>query len=128
MTRNVGLWIDLKKAIIVTVVGEKDATIQIHSNIEKHVQFSGDSLKVPLDEGDQNTALTSCLSAYYDGVVSILRNADSIWIFGPGVAKGELEKHLQHDQLNSRIIGIETVEKMTDQKITAKVRDYYYKF
>jgi hypothetical protein len=65
------------------------------------------------------------LNGYYDGVVSMLRNADSIWIFGPGEAKGELENRLKREDLGGRIVGIETVTKMTDHKVTAKVRDHF---
>jgi len=133
MKREVGLWIDHTKAIIVTVTGEKEETRQVRSNIEKHVRFSGGSYASPLygicsitGEGKQDRKFTSCLSTYYDGVVSLLRHADSIWIFGPGEAKGELKKHLQHDQLSAHIVGVdETVDKMTDRQIAAKVRQHY---
>jgi 50S ribosomal subunit-associated GTPase HflX len=44
---------------------------------------------------------------------------------GPGEAKTELEKRLIHEELNRRIVGIETVDKMTDRQIAAKVRKYF---
>ncbi len=134
MKRDVGLWIDHTKAVIVTVSGEKEETRQVRSNIEKHVHFSGGSSANPLygtcslsGEGKLGPRFSSCLNTYYDGVVSLIRHADSIWIFGPGDAKGELEKHLQGDQLNTHIVGIEPAEKMTDRQIAAKVRQHYQK-
>ncbi len=135
MKREVGLWIDHTKAIIVTYMGEKEETIQIRSNIEKHVHFSGGSRLRPLygtsnisGESNPDQSFSDFLSPYYDGVVSLLRHADSIWIFGPGEAKGELEKRLQRDQLDSHIVGIETVAKMTDSQIAAKVRLHFQEF
>lgn len=134
MKREVGLWIDHMKAIIVTITGESDETRLVRSNIEKHVHFLGGSYANPLygtcsisGEGKQARKFVNYLSTYYDGVVSQIRHADAIWIFGPGEAKGELERHLQRDQLNANIVGVETVEKMTDRQITAKVRLHYQK-
>jgi len=58
-------------------------------------------------------------------VVSLLRNADSIWIFGPGEAKVELQKRLEHQDLGARIVSVETVDKMTNRQIAAKVRQHF---
>ncbi|MBE0698595.1 MAG: hypothetical protein IH586_16885 [Anaerolineaceae bacterium] len=55
------------------------------------------------------------------------RYADSIWIFDPGEAKWELEKHLLRGQLNGHVIGIEPVEKMADHRIALNVRQHYQK-
>ena len=68
------------------------------------------------------------LGRYYDGIISFIRDADSIWIFGPGEAKGELEKSLRVEGLGDHIVGVATVGKMTNPQITAKVRSRYYKF
>ena len=54
-----------------------------------------------------------------------IRDAESILIFGPVEAKGELKKHLEREGLGGRIVGIETVDKMTEPQITAKVRQYF---
>jgi len=54
-----------------------------------------------------------------------MRDAESILIFGPGEAKGELRKRLEKDNLGGRIVAIETVDKMTDRQIAAKVRQYF---
>jgi hypothetical protein len=53
---------------------------------------------------------------------AVIRDANSIRIFGPGEARGELEKRLKHAGFNGQIVGIETVDKMTDRQIAAKVR------
>jgi hypothetical protein len=134
MKREVGLWIDHTKAVIVTVMGEIEETRQIRSNIEKHVHFSGGSRGNPLygtssipGESKQDRKYENYLNSYYEGVVSLIRNADSILIFGPGNAKEELEKHMQRDQLKAQLVGIETVDKMSDRQIAAKVRQHYQK-
>ena len=53
------------------------------------------------------------------------RDAESILIFGPGEAKGELKKRLERLNLGEHIAGVETVDKMTDGQIAAKVRQRF---
>jgi len=132
MKREVGLWIDRHKTVMVTMVNDKEETRKIRSNVEKHIYLAGklpakapnlSAMSTAEDVGDRRFA--NHLSGYYDGVVSMLRNADSIWIFGPGEAKVELENQLKREELGGRIVGIETADKMTDHQIAAKVRDHF---
>ena len=132
MRTNVGLWIDHRKAIVVAVTDKGEETGLIISKVEKHLSRSGDSpLKgphnpklVPADDSRQRR-LTRHLNIYYDAVIASIRNAQSILIFGPGEAKGELQKRLKKNNLDGRIVGMEAVERMTDRQIAAKVRQYF---
>ena len=65
------------------------------------------------------------LNTYYDEVIACIRNAESILIFCPVEAKDELKKRLEGHHLGGRIVGIETVDKMTDNQIAAKIRQYF---
>ena len=134
MNREVGLWIDHRKAVVVTVTDEGEETRLIRSSVERHVRYSGGSHSknpdAPQDVSAEDTRDRRCseqLSRYCDEVISYIRDADSIQIFGPGEAKGELEKRLKSHELGGRIVGIETVDKMTDRQIAAKVRQRFPK-
>ena len=70
---------------------------------------------------------TGHLNKYYDQVISYIRDAESILILGPGEAKVELKKRLEREALSGRVVGIETVDKMTDRQIAAKVRQHFPK-
>lgn len=132
MERNVGVWIDHHKAVMITMINEKEETREIRSNVEKHVSLAG---VVPVKKVNLSVMSTAedvvdrrfvnHLNGYYDGVVSLLRNADSIWIFGPGEAKIELQKRLERQDLGARIVRVDTVDKMTNRQIAAKVRQHY---
>jgi hypothetical protein len=134
MKTKVGLWIDHRKAIIVTVSDKGEEVGLIVSKVEKQLQRSGDSplkgryesLKVPADDSRQRM-LTGHLNIYYEAVIAGLRDAESILIFGPGAAKDELKKRLEKSKLGGRIIDVETVDKMTDRQIAKKVRQYFAK-
>ena len=129
MRSKVGLWIDHRKAIIVAVTDKGEEIGLIVSKVEKQLQRSGDSpLKgrhesqnVPADDSRQRT-FAGHLNIYYDAVIACLRDAESILIFGPGEAKGELKERLEKHNLGGGIVGVETVDKMTDRQIAAKVR------
>jgi hypothetical protein len=132
MKKEVGLWIDHRKTVFVTIENEVEVTREIRSNIEKHVRFanSTDSKDPISDKGSsaedmRDRQFGDHLGRYYEGIISFIRNADSILIFGPGEAKVELENCLKREDLGSRIVGVETADKMTDHQIAAKVRDHY---
>ena len=69
--------------------------------------------------------MTGHLNIYYDAIIASVRNAESILIFGPGEAKGELKRRFERIDLGGRIVGVETVDKMTDRQIAAKVRRHF---
>jgi len=132
MRKRVGLWIDHRKAIIVAVTDKGEEIGLIISKVEKQLRRSGDSplrgpyesQKVPASDSRQKT-FTGHLNIYYDAVIACIRGAESILIFGPGEAKGELKKRLDKNRLGGRIAGVETVARMTDRQIAAKVRQYF---
>ena len=132
MKKIVGLWIDHRKAIIVTVTEKGEETKLILSNVDKQPGRSGgirsttpyESQQVAADDSRERK-FTGHLNTYYDEVIECIRNAESILIYGPGEAKGELKKRLNRNNLDARIVGTETVDKMTDRQIAAKVREYF---
>ncbi len=131
MKTTKGLWIDHRKAVIVSVTDKGEEVKEIISHVEKQLgRFEGarsttsyPAQLVPADDSQQRD-FTGHLDKYYDEVVSQLRDAELILIFGPGEAKGELEKRIESSGLSGYVAGIETVDKMTDGQIAAKVRMY----
>ncbi len=126
MTKQVGLWIDHRKTVIVSLTGKKEETQVIQSNMEKHVRYSGGAQDVSA-ENQRDRRFTGDLGKYYDEVIARIRDADAIVIFGPGEAKGELGKRLGSEGLAEHIVGIETVDKMTDRQLAAEVRQRFAK-
>lgn len=129
MSTRVGLWIDHRKAIVVAVTDKGEEIRLIISQLESQPRRASDSPLQGHHEAQQvhaddirQRSLTGELNIYYDAVIAALRDAEAILIFGPGEAKGELKKRLEKKGLDTRIIGIETVDKMTDRQVAAKVR------
>lgn len=126
MKKQAGLWIDHRKAVIVILTEEREEIKKITSNIEKHIRFSGGTRSEDGSTEDvRDRQFAGHLASYYDEVIAVLCGADFIQIFGPGEAKVELEKRLEREGLKKNIAIVETVDKMTDRQIAAKVRERF---
>jgi len=126
MKKEIGLWIDHRKAVIVIIKDEEEEIKKVTSNMEKHIRFTSSSTSEEGSAEDvRDRKFGNHLNSYYDEVIAYIRDADSIQIFGPGEAKGELEKRIKHEGLKAHILAIETADKMTDRQISAKVRDRF---
>jgi hypothetical protein len=126
MKSEVGVWIDHRKAVIAIIAGKNEEIRQVTSNMEKHVRYSG-AAQEDSAEDQRDRRFTGHLNKYYDEVIACIRDADSILILGPGEAKIELEERLGNEGLRGRIVGIETVDKMTDRQVAARVRQRFLK-
>ena len=132
MKKDIGLWIDRREAILVILSEGEEEIRHIPSGSEKYSRYSGSAhartpeglRAIPTDDprdrkyGDQ-------LNKYYDEVISAIRGADSIQIFGPGEAKGELETRIKRVKLNAHMPAIEAADRMTDHQISEKVREHF---
>jgi hypothetical protein len=122
MKKKVGLWINRSKAVIVSISNNTEARRIITSDMEHYVLYS---TVVPGDgspEEARDKRYWKHLDEYYDKIVEHIRDADEIQIFGPAIAKYELQKHLENEGLASMIVSMEEVEKMTDLEIATKVQ------
>lgn len=129
MKREIGLWIDHREAILVIFSGDREEIRRITSGAGKRVRYSGSShsktpegAKEVTAEDQRDRKFGNQLNKYYDEVITALRGAISVQIFGPGEAKGELEKRIEHAGLKARVLAVETTDKMTERQIAAKVR------
>jgi hypothetical protein len=117
----VGVWIDYRKAVIVSVTREGAAVHYLYSNVEEELVHSGE------DRADdvQQRRHQARLRDFYLLVMAQLLDAESVYIFGPGEAKYEFEKELRRHHLTAEPFRVETSDKMTDRQIVEKVRNYF---
>jgi len=132
MKTKAGLWIDHRQAVVVIVSDTGEVIKQISSDAEKQLRRTGstplqgdfEAQKVPADDTQQRI-FTAQLNTFYDEVIDCIRDAESVLIMGPGVAKGELKARLEENNLGDRVSRVETVDNMTDPQVAAKVRQYF---
>ena len=132
MNTLAGLWIDHREAVIVLLSEKGQETRRIKSDVEKQLRRSrGSSSRAPFEaqmvpaEDSREREYMGHLANYYDEVISCLRPAKAILLFGPGEAKGEIRKRIERDKLDLRIRRFETMDKMTERQIAQKVRRHY---
>lgn len=132
MKTQVGIWIDHREANMVFLSKDGEEIKQIKSNVEKQLRRSGESpsderfetLSVPASDRREKS-YAGHLANYYEEIIAAVRGADSVFIFGPGEAKGELRKNFQKHNLSTRIAGFDTADKMTKRQIAQKTRIFY---
>jgi hypothetical protein len=132
MKKEIGLWVDHRRAVIVTLEDHKETVQIILSNMENNTRFSSDSRsgsssdgKAPTAEDIRDRQNELHLDRYYAEITYKIKEADSIMIFGPGEAKVQFAAHLKNEKLGAKIAQIETEDKMTDRQISAKVHEYF---
>ena len=132
MQKQVGLWIDHRKAVITTLIDGTETTREVLSSLEKRTRFaSGSRFNTPdkkllaMSEDGRDRQFDNQLDAYYAQITSLIKDASAIWIIGPGEAKIELENYLKSHALSTCIAGVEPADKLTNRQIASKVRLYF---
>src|SRR5690349_4250155 len=122
MHKRVGLWLDRNKAVIVSIDNNIEARKIITSEMEHYVLYS---TIVPGDGSPENIRdrrFWDHLGEYYDQIIAHIRDATEIQIFGPEVAKYELQKRLEDEGLWEYVVSVEEVGKLSDLQIATKVQ------
>jgi hypothetical protein len=123
MSLDVGVWIDHKKAVIVSIAAGQVTTRTLKSDVGAHPHYSGfhgGGEKKYEERHNQD------LDRYYDDVIVQLGKPDALMLFGPGEAKLQLKERLGRSRASSEsVVAVESTAKLTDPQIVAKVKEHY---
>lgn len=129
---EVGLWIDHKRAVVITLMEGATVTKEIQSDFDRRPRRAADG-----NESDTHERIISetkhenqnhnLLHKYYEAIVRELSGASKIYIFGPGEAKHELKSMLE-SRLDTRTIptAMEAADSLTDPQIAAKTKAHFH--
>ena len=117
MTKEIGLWIDHKQAVIVSSLEQDEDVKRISSRIDKGSSGSSEDTHDRHIENQQNE--------FYDEVIEHLGNATAILIMGPGEAKTELQKRLEIQGVGESIVTVKSADNLTDNQVAAEVRQHF---
>jgi hypothetical protein len=131
----VGIWIDHSQATLVTIEASKSSLTRIESGAEKQQRQKGGSrLSTPhgaqeiVRERRAEERRKHQLHHFYGAVLHAVRDAERIFVCGPGQAKVEFEKELRKSKaLSHRLVGIEPADKMTDNQLVAHIKRCFWK-
>ncbi len=133
MKKQTGIWIDSKKAIVVTISKGEEVIFEIESDLENSIYHENEGDKGTFmggqhvnNEGKFDERKKNQTGAYVKKVVDQVKQDDEIYIFGPAEMKLELKKEFEgNKQLASKLIGVETADSMTMNQVVAKVKSFY---
>ena len=124
MSVDMGVWIDHKKAVIVSIAAGEVSTRTLTSDIGGHPHYSGSQEGGGEKKYEQRH--NQDLDRYYDDVIGQLGKPDALFLFGPGEAKLQLKERLARSTVSSEsIVSVETTDKLTDPQIVAKVKEHF---
>ena len=124
MSHDVGVWIDHRKAVIVSIAAGQVTTRTLTSDVEPHPHYAGSQEGGGEKKYEERHNLR--LDQFYDEVIGQIGQPDALLLFGPGEAKRQLKDRLGRSQASSEcIVAVETTDKLTDAQIVAKVKEHY---
>src|ERR1035441_10376849 len=126
-----GVWINHREAVIVVLSKTGEETRRIQSSAERQPRRSGkpstgrfEYQAVPSDDSRQRE-YTGHLARYYDEIISFLRDAGTVLIFGPGEAKGELKKRFEKDKTGAQTVTMRSEERRVGKECRSRWSPYH---
>lgn len=135
MKKQTGIWIDSKKAIIVTLNDGQEFIHEVQSDLENKVYHDKEGNKGSF-MGHQHINADKTfeerrkhqMNAYLNDVISTVSSSDELYVFGPAETKTKLQQKIFEDKSNTnaeKLKLVETTDNMTQNQIVAKVKEFY---
>lgn len=131
--QRVGIWIDHEQAFIFQINEQHQYEINtILSGIDENESvFSGKKIsrfkRMFFNQDKEQRRRHRRILKFFENIILQVRNADYIYLFGPGNLKHELNHFIQKagKRFALKVIALETADKMTAPQMLAHVKDYY---
>ena len=122
--RQVGIWIDHKKAVIVILSEDGASSTTVASDVGPHSHFAGS--QEGGGEKKYEERRVHELNRYYDSVISHVGDPDALLLMGPGEAKVELKARIgRSPALVRRALSLVNSDKLTRPQIVARVKAHF---
>lgn len=129
--KNKGIWIDKKKAHIVTVSADQVDVITIlaEDNIEQSIDIEkpGGAQEIIKDRRVLEREKLR-INSFIKSIVPKLKNTKNLIVLGPSLMGQRFAKVLQRDYPNigAHIKEVRKSDKMTENQLKALVKEYYW--
>ena len=132
MKNNMGVWIDGTKAVIVKL--ENDSVSEISAEIDNNVHHGREGDKGTFIGGGRHVNNEKTFDErrkhqthnYIENVISEIKSADSVFVFGPSEMKNHLKSQIESGKhLIGKLSAVETADKMTEKQIVAAVKKHF---
>jgi hypothetical protein len=131
--KKLGVWLDKEKAHIVTLENENEIFNTINSEVENFHPSGGFGLGYKgspqdvLAEDKYMEREKQQLKSYFKDIVSKIKDADAIAIFGPAQTGEKFRKELQvhYKDISAKVKGVQKADSMTENQVKALVKDFF---
>ena len=128
--KKVGIWIDHRRAVIVTIDHGKENILIMESDVDGKTKPSGragaghpGATQAPVNEHRLEEKYRLHVVHFYKDVIKAIGKPDQLLVMGPAQAKREFADEWEKvGDLRNVPVKIETADKMTDPQVAAKVR------
>ena len=118
MERRMGVWIDRREAVLVTLHpgGEKVERLEsgVFGTMESHRGVPGDA--------SHERGLEQELARFYERVVDQVQRADLLVVLGPGAARNQFAAHFRARYLHFAALSVEAAPRMTEPQLIGRLR------
>lgn len=134
--KNIGIWLDKKKAKIVTLTKEGETFKKIMSEVEFFNRKSGSKSRIKSGVNQEVVHESSYLEkekrqlkSYFKKLADTIKDADSLAIFGPAETPEIFRKELMENykSIGGKVKTVKKMDSMTDNQTKALVKDYFNK-
>lgn len=133
MSKAIGIWVDHRQAVLVSLEAGDTIIRHLESDVERHVHSSG-GWRAGGNAGVQSITKENTAEerrkhqrhAFYQEIIKALGATDEVFIFGPSAAKHELVSEIEKIKGPHVLIDpVETCDKLTEPQIAAKVKEFF---
>ncbi|MDN5203713.1 hypothetical protein QQ008_20150 [Fulvivirgaceae bacterium BMA10] len=133
MKKQLGIWIDTERAVLVALSDGHTSVETIFSDVERITRDEGEGKEFTrfgdqyLDlERKKERRLENQTKQFLDKVIAQLKSCDEFVIFGPAEKKTALKKLIAtKPDIAQKLCGVQTADSMTDNQLVAWVKEYF---
>lgn len=134
--KKIGVWLDKKKALIVSLQNGNEQLHTVKSNVEDYHPSGGSGTR--FKGGPQDVVQDSKYSErekhqlknYFKELASIINDADEIALFGPAGTNEKFNKELRkkYKTISKKVSNVKKADSMTSNQVVALVKKYFKYF
>jgi|SRR5690606_1193506 len=128
--KKIGIWLDKRNALIVTLENNKENFKVVESNMDnynvtanRHLGGSQEIVKdIKYLEREKHH-----FKAYFKEIIPHITDADALVLFGPAETYEKFAKELKENykSISAKVKGTEKADSMTENQVKAWVRDFF---
>lgn len=133
MNYKKGIWIDTKKAVVVTLENGERKTRVVVSGVETRPRIEEEDKQYTRlgnqhfpDESSRENKVGEEKRSFVKSLITDVKSCSEIVLFGPSDMKHFLQKEIEnHHGLSGKIAAVEDADSMTDNQVAAWVDDFF---